>query len=70
MTVQRLTRDERRDIVNDKMMVELLHKIPLSEAMGMIHVMNDDSIQSLSELNRICPSVEYPINGDLIARLV
>ena len=64
------TLQERRCIVNSKMINSLTSLISVPELMGIIHALNDNSIQSLSELNRICPSVEYPINGDLIARLV
>ena len=69
MAVQRLTRDERRDIVNGKMVNSLTSLISVSELMGIIHALNGDSIQNLASFNR-CYNFEFPINGDLIARLV
>ncbi len=69
MTVQWLTRDERRNIVNGKMINSLSSLISASELMGIIHALNDDSIQNLASFNDQF-EFEFPINGDLIARLV
>ena len=69
MAVQRLTRDERRDIVNGKMVHSLTSLISAPELMGIIHALNGDSIQNLASFNAQF-EFEFPINGDLIARLV
>ena len=69
MAVQRLTRDERRDIVNGKMVHSLTSLISASELMGIIHALNGDSIQNLASFNAQF-DFEFPINGDVIARLV
>ena len=69
MAVQRLTRDERRDIVNGKMVQSLTSLISVPELMGIIHALNCDSIQNLASFNAQF-EFEFPINGDVIARLV
>ena len=69
MTVQRLTHDERRHIVNGKMVNSLTSLISVSELMGIIHALNGDSIQNLASFNAQF-EFEFPINGDVIARLV
>ena len=69
MAVQWLTRNERRDIVNGKMVNSLASLISASELMGIIHALNGDSIQNLTSFNAQF-DFEFPINGDVIARLV
>ena len=69
MAVQRLTRDERRDIVNGKMVNSLTSLISVSELMGIVHALNGDSIQNLTSFNDQF-EFEFPINGDVIARIV
>ena len=69
MTVQRLTRNERRHIVNGKMINSLISLISVSEVMGIVHALNGDSIQNLTSFNDQF-DFEFPINGDVIARLV
>ena len=69
MTVQRLTRDERRHIVNGKMVNSLTSLISVPELMGIVHALNGDSIQNLTSFNSQF-GFEFPINGDMIARLV
>ena len=69
MAVQRLTRDERRDIVNGKMVNSLTSLISVSELMGIGHALNGDSVQNLASFNAQF-GFEFPINGDVIARLV
>ena len=69
MTVQRLTLNERRDIVNGKMVQSLTSLISAPELMGIIHALNGDSIQNLASFNAQF-EFEFPINGDVIARLV
>ena len=69
MTVQRLTRNERRNIVNGKMINSLASLISVSELMAIIHALNGDSIQNLASFHAQF-EFEFPINGDLIARLV
>lgn len=69
MAVQRLTRNERRDIVNGKMVNSLTSLISVPELMGITHTLNGDSIQNLTSFNDQF-EFEFPINGDLIARMV
>ena len=69
MAVQRLTRDERRHIVNGKMVNSLTSLISVSEFMGIVHALNGDSIQNLTSFYYQF-EFEFPINGDVIARLV
>ena len=69
MAVQRLTRDERRHIVNGNMVNSLTSLISVSEVMGIIHALNGDSIQNLASFNAQF-EFEFPINGDLIVRLL
>ena len=63
------TLQERRDIVNSKMINSLTSLISASELMGIIHALNGDSIQNLASFNAQF-GFEFPINGDVIARLV
>ena len=63
------TLQERRDIVNGKMVQSLTSLISAPELMGIIHALNGDSIQNLTSFNNQF-EFEFPINGDLIARLV
>ena len=63
------TLQERRHIVNGKMVNSLTSLISVSELMGIIYALNGDSVQNLASFNR-CYDFEFPINGDLIARLV
>ena len=63
------TLQERRDIVNSKMISSLAYLISATELMGIIHALNDDSIQNLASFNDQF-EFEFPVNGDLIARLV
>ena len=63
------TLQERRDIVNSKMINSLTSLISVHELMGIIHALNGDSVQNLASFNR-CYDFEFPINGDVIARLV
>ena len=63
------TLQERRDIVNSKMINSLISLISVPELMGIIHALNGESVQNLASFNR-CYDFEFPINGDLIARLV
>ena len=60
---------ERRQIVNCKMVNSLTSLISVSELMGIVHALNGDSIQNLASFNAQF-EFEFPINGDLIARLV
>ena len=63
------TLQERRDIVNSKMINSVTGLISVSELMGIIYALNGDSVQNLASFNR-CYDFEFPINGDVIARLV
>ena len=63
------TLQERRDIVNSKMINSLTSLISVHELMGIIYALNGESVQNLASFNR-CYDFEFPINGDLIARLV
>ena len=63
------TLQERRDIVNSKMIHSLASLISAPELMTIIHALNGDSVQNLASFNR-CYNFEFPINGDVIARLV
>ena len=63
------TLQERRDIVNSKMINSIASLISAPELMGIIHALNCDSIQNLASFNAQF-EFEFPINGDLIARLV
>ena len=63
------TLQERRHIVNGKMVNSLTSLISVSELMGIIHALNGDSIQNLTSFNNQF-EFEFPINGDVIARLV
>ena len=63
------TLQERRDIVNSKMINSIASLISVPELMGIIHALNDNSIQNLASFNAQF-DFEFPINGDLIARLV
>ena len=67
--MSKYTRNERRDIVNGKMINSLTSLISVPELMGIVHALNGDSIQNLTSFNNQF-EFEYPINGDLIARLV
>ena len=63
------TLQERRDIVNSKMINSIASLISVSELMAITHVLNGDSVQNLASFNR-CYDFEFPINGDVIVRLV
>ena len=63
------TLQERRHIVNGKMVNSLTSLISVSELMGIVHALNGDSIQNLTSFNNQFEFV-FPINGDVIARLV
>ena len=64
------TLQERRHIVNGKMINSLNPSlVSVPELMGIIHALNGDSIQNLTSFNDQF-EFEFPINGDLIARLV
>ena len=63
------TLQERRDIVNSKMINSIISLISVTELMGIIHALNGDSIQNLASFNAQF-EFEFPINGDVIARLV
>ena len=63
------TLQERRHIVNGKMINSLISLISVSEFMGIVHALNGDSIQNLASFNAQF-EFEFPINGDVIARLV
>ena len=63
------TLQERRDIVNGKMVQSLTSLISAPELMGIIHALNGDSIQVLASFNDEF-EFEFPINGDVIARMV
>ncbi len=63
------TLQERRDIVNGKMVQSLTSLISAPELMGIIHALNGDSIQVLASFHDEF-ELEFPINGDLIARMV
>ena len=67
--IKKYTLQERRDIVNGKMVQSLTSLISAPELMGIIHALNGDSIQNLTSFNAQF-ELEFPINGDLIARLV
>ena len=66
---KKYTLQERRDIVNSKMINSLTSLISVSELMAIFHALNGDSVQNLDSFNR-CYDFEFPINGDVIARLV
>ena len=63
------TLEERRHIVNGKMVNSLTSFLSVSELMGITHALNDDSIQNLTSFNNQF-GFEFPINGDVIARIV
>ena len=63
------TLQERRDIVNGKMVQSLISLISVPELMGIVHALNGDSIQNLTSFNNQF-EFEFPINGDVIARIV
>ena len=63
------TLQERRHIANGKMLNSLTSLISVSEFMGIAHALNGDSIQNLTSFNAQF-EFEFPINGDVIARLV
>ena len=63
------TLQERRDIINGKMVQSLTSLISAQELMGIIHALNGDSIQVLVSFNNQF-ELEFPINGDVIARMV
>ena len=63
------TLQERRHIVNGKMINSLISLISVPEIMGIVHALNGDSIQNLTSFHAQF-EFEFPINGDVIARLV
>ena len=63
------TLQERRDIVNSKMINSIASLISVPELMAIIHALNGDSIQNLTSFHDQF-EFEFPVNGDLIARLV
>ena len=63
------TLQERRCIVNSKMINSLTFLISVPELMSIIHALNGDSIQNLTSFYDQF-EFEFPVNGDLIARLV
>ena len=63
------TLEERRHIVNGKMVNSLTSLISVPELMGIVHSLNGDSIQNLASFNAQF-GFEFPINGDVIARIV
>ena len=63
------TLQERRDIVNSKMINSIASLISVPELMAIIHALNGDSIQNLTSFHDQF-EFEFPINGDVIARLV
>ena len=63
------TLEERRHIVNGKMVNSLTSLISVPELMGIVHALNGDSIQNLTSFNDQF-KFEFPINGDVIARIV
>ena len=63
------TLQERRDIVNSKMIHSLASLISAPELMTIIHALNGDSIQNVASYHDQF-DFEFPINGDVIARLV
>ena len=63
------TLQERRDIVNSKMINSIASLISVPELMAIIHALNGDSIQNLASFHDQF-EFEFPVNGDLIARLV
>ena len=67
--IKKYTLQERRDIVNSKMINSLISLISVSELMGIVQALNGDSIQNLTSFNAQF-EFEFPVNGDLIARLV
>ena len=67
--IKKYTLQERRDIVNSKMINSIVSLISVPELMGIIYAMNGESVQNLASFNRGY-YFEFPINGDLIARLV
>ena len=67
--MSKYTLQERRDIVNGKMVNSLTSLISVSELMGIIHALNGDSIQVVVSFNNQF-ELEFPINGDVIARMV
>lgn len=67
--IKRYTLQERRNIVNGKMVNSLTSLISVSELMGIVHALNGDSIQNLASFHDQF-EFEFPINGDVIARLV
>lgn len=69
VSTKKYTLQERRDIVNGKMVQSLTSLISAPELMGIIHALNGDSIQNLDSFNAQF-KFEFPINGDVIARLV
>ena len=65
------TLQERRYIVNSKMINSIAYLISVPELMAIIHTLNGDSIQNLTSFHdKFEFEFEFPINGDLIARLV
>ena len=67
--IKKYTLQERRDIVNSKMINSIASLISVPELMAMIHALNGDSIQNLTCFHDQF-EFEFPVNGDLIARLV
>ena len=67
--IKKYTLRERRDIVNGKMINSIASLISVPELMGIVHALNGDSIQNLTSFNAQF-EFEFPINGDVIARLV
>ena len=63
------TLEERRHIVNGKMVNSLTSLISVPELMGIVHALNGYSIQNLTSFNYQF-EFEFPINGDVIARIV
>ena len=67
--IKKYTLQERRDIVNSKMINSIASLISVPELMAIIHALNGDSIQNLTSFHDQF-EFEFPVNGDLIARLV
>ena len=63
------TLEERRHIVNGKMVNSLTSLISVPELTGIVHALNGDSIQNLASFNAQF-EFEFPINGDVLARIV
>lgn len=69
--IKKYTLQERRYIVNSKMINSITYLISVPELMAIIHALYGDSIQNLTSFHAQFESeFEFPVNGDLIARLV